>query len=724
MMKRLIAVILVVMQVALPGVGWGASVTRYINDGCTITCDGTTTENGYRNIYSALLDADVGDGDGDILNFVAGSGPYGVPLVIGPGDDSVSFVGNDVTVRGDRDVHSYVDGTAYEWIPSTDATYAGWYYLVKNCDEVEKVVNGLFTYGVTGWTSSNTDTFASVYDADRDDFVLNLIETTTTGYVYQSIALEAKTYNWSADIRGDDGTIKIDVYKVGGGELRTLVNNESIPSAAGWVTRSGSFTITAAASYYIRVMLGVNRAYNVRFDSISVAEPLGSPAVCAPTDIIPLTPYSVEIKDGSADPINWSWFAASHTPFHPDGANNPIDDMEADGYADINGFIGNTDRANWAFGDQDSLGFNALYIYLPGGISPTGTSGLQVFVPYTDVLVTAQAGSTGHSFNNIKLIGANDYIYQANESVSFDNVWFENCDSHAIDSVKGDASIKYSSFVNTGHRDINIKNDSLADARVIDFYNNYTFGTHLWYLNLDTSGVALTVQNNSSLAMCYGIADFNLITAITLIQDYNQYSLDPVCHDGGNLQLDATGIWEVTGAHDIPANLNTLTATCNAPGQTGCGVSGVNSVGSPTSASQNINAGTVITGIHDQATPATDINGTSVLTIPDIGAYEHPGGLYFNAAAADGGNGTRALPYNAWTDYVFTGYNLRAGAEIYLQGAMTGTLDLSGLTDTGAIFVKPWPGKKLQTINGFIPNGTETTLQAGPTFLPMANIPP
>jgi len=142
------------------------------------------------------------------------------------------------------------------------------------------------------------------------------------------------------------------------------------------------------------------------------------------------------------------------------------------------------------------------------------------------------------------------------------------------------------------------------------------------------------------------------------------------------------------------------------------------------SASPAINAGALVTGIHDQATPATDINGISILTIPDIGAYEHPGGLYFNASSADGGNGTRALPYNAWADYVYTGYNLRAGAEIYLQGAMTGTLDLSGLTDTGAILVKPWPGKKRQTINGFIPNGTETTLQAGPTFLPMANIPP
>jgi hypothetical protein len=137
-----------------------------------------------------------------------------------------------------------------------------------------------------------------------------------------------------------------------------------------------------------------------------------------------------------------------------------------------------------------------------------------------------------------------------------------------------------------------------------------------------------------------------------------------------------------------------------------------------------INDGVPVTGIHDQATPATDLNGTPVLTDPDIGAYEYPGGLYFNSAAADGGNGTKSRPYNTWADYLWTGYNLRAGAEIYLQGAMAGTLDLSGLTDTGKISIKPWPGKKLQTINGFIPNGTDTTLQAGPTFLPQVCFPP
>ena len=110
----------------------------------------------------------------------------------------------------------------------------------------------------------------------------------------------------------------------------------------------------------------------------------------------------------------------------------------------------------------------------------------------------------------------------------------------------------------------------------------------------------------------------------------------------------------------------------------------------PLSNSPAINAGAIIAGIHDQTTPATDLAGTPVLTIPDIGAYELSGGLYFNSAAAAGGNGTRALPYNAWTDYPWTGYNLRGGAEVYFYGNL-GNLDISGLTDDpNEIMVRPW----------------------------------
>jgi len=64
--------------------------------------------------------------------------------------------------------------------------------------------------------------------------------------------------------------------------------------------------------------------------------------------------------------------------------------------------------------------------------------------------------------------------------------------------------------------------------------------------------------------------------------------------------------------------------------------------------------------------------------------------LYFNASAPDGGYGSKTKPYNAWTDYDFNGYNLRAGAEIFFYGKL-GNLDISGLTDDpNEIAVEPW----------------------------------
>lgn len=66
---------------------------------------------------------------------------------------------------------------------------------------------------------------------------------------------------------------------------------------------------------------------------------------------------------------------------------------------------------------------------------------------------------------------------------------------------------------------------------------------------------------------------------------------------------------------------------------------------------------------------------------------------------------------NSLGDYAFTGYNLRAGAELLLQGVL-GALDLSGLTDTGAISVDVWPGKT-GSLSGFTPNGSSTTMALG-----------
>ena len=66
-----------------------------------------------------------------------------------------------------------------------------------------------------------------------------------------------------------------------------------------------------------------------------------------------------------------------------------------------------------------------------------------------------------------------------------------------------------------------------------------------------------------------------------------------------------------------------------------------------------IGSGALITGLHDQATPATDIAGTAVTWGPSIGAYQPTPAnvIYFDKSAAAGGNGTQSTPYNDMASY-------------------------------------------------------------------------
>jgi len=117
-------------------------------------------------------------------------------------------------------------------------------------------------------------------------------------------------------------------------------------------------------------------------------------------------------------------------------------------------------------------------------------------------------------------------------------------------------------------------------------------------------------------------------------------------------------------------------------------------------------AASAVAGIHDQATPALDIHGKSVYTLPDVGAVQISGPLYFHGSAPAGGNGTMSRPFNALTDYALTG--LRAGAELMFAGAL-GVLDLSGCADTGSKSVTPWPNKT-GSLAGFIGGVNDTFL--------------
>lgn len=109
----------------------------------------------------------------------------------------------------------------------------------------------------------------------------------------------------------------------------------------------------------------------------------------------------------------------------------------------------------------------------------------------------------------------------------------------------------------------------------------------------------------------------------------------------------------------------------------------IGSDGSLQSDSPCINKGELIAGIHTLETPATNYAGTSITTLPDIGAYEYPiQDIYFSASASAGGNGTREYPYHLFADYPsWSGYAARAGANIYVSGTFAVGLDLGSLTE-------------------------------------------
>ncbi len=95
-----------------------------------------------------------------------------------------------------------------------------------------------------------------------------------------------------------------------------------------------------------------------------------------------------------------------------------------------------------------------------------------------------------------------------------------------------------------------------------------------------------------------------------------------------------------------------------------------------------VGAGEIITNIHDQPTPATDIRGFPVRTRPTIGAYHYGNIIVFDAAAPAGGNGTAARPYADVDEYDFTDpYAVREGAEIKFKSGTYGDFDISALAE-------------------------------------------
>ena len=652
MMKRLIAVLLVWAQVALPGVGWGATYT-VCPSGCTAT-----------SISAVISGTDLNGGD--VVEVRAGAQGGTIILTesvaIAVADSGASNESRVLFECRDGDT-CIIDGTTNAGVirPTADNTQ---YITFKD-------------FQLVGGTNSN---FYSLYS--------------TTGISLQNI-----TY------RGPVRAINV------GGTSKVTASLE-IDGAA----LVGNFSSTA-------ILLG---GTTPTFTSPSLSNIDGSQAVISghglqilsATDPILSSINLIETGLNCVELSNISGAATS-------GNNITVADCGAAGFDMTAITAGNFTNltidgtgggAGLFIDNSHGLQFTYLSASNATGAGARIANGSYDIV--LDLPVTAY-NLDGISTENSHDITINYPISRYNGDVS--GVAQDSGDGITSHGTDYNINVKYPIIYENLNTALAFTGNSAGSVYNGTFFNN---GDPLFlsragiYLNLvgvnPTTGSSWTIKNNVNVDSYRMDAEFSVAAAAllgtSLILDNNRYwsSID----NAGRISLDLGNTTIAWAAYQSSEPNSLFTDPL------------LDSTGRPAATSPAINAGALIAGIHDQATPATDIAGTPVLTVPDIGAYEYPGGLHFNSSAADGGNGTRALPYNAWTDYTWTGYNLRAGAEIYLQGAMAGTLDLSGLTDTGAILVKPWPGKKKQTINGFIPNGTETTLQAGPTFLPMANIPP
>jgi hypothetical protein len=214
-------------------------------------------------------------------------------------------------------------------------------------------------------------------------------------------------------------------------------------------------------------------------------------------------------------------------------------------------------------------------------------------------------------------------------------------------------------------------------------------------------GHGIVVQNGGLKAKIYNnfIAvdqDISLVEGITLAGSFTDVYLGANHYQTtngaalGNLkgtQYDTLEDWQTAIAGDS-AVIEKDTGSQRTTTNTNLSPSGYSLVAT----SPAINAGYTVTGIHDQVTPATDYAGSSVTTIPDIGAYESGGtNLYFDTSAAAGGNGTSQLAYSGFSDYTFSGYNLRAGAYIYLKGSAAPP-SKTALSDSSGYTATCWPG--------------------------------
>jgi hypothetical protein len=302
---------------------------------------------------------------------------------------------------------------------------------------------------------------------------------------------------------------------------------------------------------------------------------------------------------------------------------------------------------------------------------------------------TTVRGTTAAASYVLYLGGANDKKFL-----------IKDVDIHSLQPVSGAKNIIYAgggsvTNVQVYLRDAKVGNKDYATGGVavllyntLDSKNSEVEGAPGQYgINISKNGAALTIDNNIITGGTVAIAfsaftdvavfvtgtDFYEQTAAGVSISGNQIptvkncifkssspTCKPISDNTGLTQTDAhidgncydtpvacTGLENAGGSHSITADplfVDAANGNFHLKSNSPC-----------------IEAGVFIASIHEQATPATDFDGTIVCFTPNIGPY--------------GQGNTKTIT----SDYSPTGYGIRAGATVVL-GAHGLSVDFTGLT--------------------------------------------
>lgn len=313
------------------------------------------------------------------------------------------------------------------------------------------------------------------------------------------------------------------------------------------------------------------------------------------------------------------------------------------------GITDDTHHNKWGYGDVDDLGFDTVYIR---GFDPSdGTHEILMSITNTKI-IHIQTGAT-YIFQNGSIRGGGDYsaYYQtASATIINRRIEFQNTDLYAY-KYTGSVTNEYCKFINCGHE----ASDAPLNGYNLNLLNCYFENVHTITKLQDTvaSATTVTVRNCKSRNLLAAAFQHDSAT-MTLVEDHNQFHIDPVNIHGGDALAFTTGTrqWTVTDATDYPASTDTSLTTSVLPDAVPAG------------------AGISIASVHEQTDVALDFNGAPVCFLPP------------NMGSIDG----RTTIIISDDDYTPTGLEIRTGATVVITGG--GDIDMSGLTEvTGPINV-------------------------------------